>query len=255
MLLDNKKRSKGRIWGGTAAMGTIGLAALGLTASGTHAAERVRTTVEDRIGVKLDDVSLPSLTPLIAQEAPVPPAPVETPEPQTPVTPIEPAARTDNESAHADGPQRHSRKIVIRGADGMDPAELERILARAERSRIDGERLAADIEKQLRFVTAKCGPGEGTIRTSETEDADSKRVTVICTDRIERMSAEASERGARARVLAMSSARMGTDMARMSLRHARKAIEIDRNLSAEQRAQALAGVDQAMAELNAQKDD
>lgn len=255
MLLDNKRRSKGRVWGGTAAMGAIGLAALGLTASGTHAAETVRTTVEDRIGVKLDDVRLPSLAPLVAQDVPAPPAPIATSEPRAPEAPAEPGAGTESDSTPADGPQRHSRKIIIRSADGMDPAELERILAHAERSRIDGEKLAADIQKQLRFVTAKCGPGEGTTRTSETEDADGKRVTVICTDRIERMAADASERGARARVLAMSSARMGTDMARMSLRSARRAIEIDRNLSAQQRAQALAGVDQAMAELDAKRND
>ncbi len=261
MLLDNHKRSKGRVLGGTAATAAIGLAALGRTASGTHAAETVRTTVEERIGVKLADVTLPSLAPLVEQAAPAVPAPVEAPMPEepraaeAPDAPSEPRLLIERDGTRIYRAERDGRKIVIQSRDSMDPAELERMLERAERSRIDGEKLAADIQKQMRFVEGNCGPGEGTIHLGKPEAGDGRRVTIICKDRIEKMAADASERGARARVLAMSSARMGTDMARMSLRHARKAIEIDRNLSAEQRAQALAGVDQAMAELEAQKDD
>lgn len=259
MLLDHQKRSRSRVLGGTAASVAIGLAALGLTASGTHAAESVRTTVEDRIGVKLDDVRLPSLAPLIRQDAPAAPEPVELPEeprePRTPEAPSKPSLSIEKDGTRVYRTERDGRTIVIRRSDSMDPAELDKILAQAERSRIDGEKLAADIQKRMRFVMEECGPGEGTSGLSERQDGDGRRVTIICKDRIEKMAADASERGARAQVLAMSSARMGTDMARMSLRHARRAIEMDRNLTAEQRAQALAGVDQAMAELESAKDD
>ncbi|MHA3840125.1 M56 family metallopeptidase [Sphingomonas aestuarii] len=258
MLLDNQKRSRSRVWGGTAASAAIGLIALGLTASGTHAAETVRATVEDRIGVKLEDVKLPSLAPTVEQEAPAAPAPVEVPESREPgeaAAPSEPRVLIEKDGTRIYRAERDGRKIVIHSRDSMDPAEFERMLERAERSRIDGQKLAADLQKQMHFVEGNCGPGEGTIHLGKPEADNGRRVTIICKDRIEKLAAEASERGARAQVLAMSSARMGTDMARMSLRHARKAIEIDRNLSAEQRAQALAGVDQAMAELDSQKDD
>ena len=258
MMLDHKTRSRSRVLSGTAATAVIGLAALGLTASGTHAAETVRTTVEDRIGVKLDEVTLPSLAPLIAQEAPAAPNPIDASEqprePQPPETPNK-SQPLENDGIRVYRVEGDGRTIVLRRPDSMDPAELDKFLAQAERSRIDGEKLAADIQKRMRFVMEECGPGEGTTRLGEPESSDGRRVTIICKDRIEKMAADASERGASARVLALSSARMGTDMARMSLRHARKAIESDRNLSDEQRAQALAGVDQAMAELTRPTDD
>lgn len=258
MMLDHQTRSRSRVLSGTAATMVIGLAALGLTASGTHAAETVRTTVEDRIGVKLDEVTLPSLAPLIAQEAPAAPNPIDASEqprePEAPETPSEPRPLEDD-GIRVFRAERDGRPVVLLRPDSIDPAELEKILAQAERSRIDGEKLAADIQKRMRFVMEECGPGEGTTRLGERETSDGRRVTIICKDRIEKMAADASERGASARVLALSSARMGTDMARMSLRHARKAIESDRNLSDEQRAQALAGVDQAMAELTRPTDD
>jgi bla regulator protein blaR1 len=258
MLLDHKTRSRSRVLSGSAGTAVIGLAALGLTASGTHAAETVRATVEDRIGVKLDEVTLPSLAPLIAQEAPAAPEPIDASEqprePEAPAKPSEPQP-SENEGIRVFRAERDGRPIVLLRPDSMDPAELEKILARAERSRIDGEKLAADIQKRMRFVMEECGPGDGTTRLGERENSDGKRVTTICKDRIEKMAADASERGASARVLALSSARMGTDMARMSLRHARNAIESDRNLSDEQRSQALAGVDQAMAELTRPTDD
>lgn len=251
MLLDNQKRSRSRVLGGTAASAAIGLAALGLTASGTQAAETVRTKVEDRIGVKLEDVKLPSLVPVIEQEAPAAPAPVEPPK-----APGEPKLVVEKDGAHVYRVERDGRTIVLRQKGKMDRAEVDKLVAEAEASRIDAEKMLADVEKRApEVVERKCGVSANR-RDFMTEEKDGdRRRLVICTDRIEKLAADASERGARAQVLAMSSARMGTHMARMSLRNARKAIELDRNLSDEQRAQALAGVDQAMAELDAQKDD
>lgn len=251
MLLDNQKRSRSRVLGGTAATAVIGLAALGLTASGTHAAETVRTTVEDRIGVKLADVTLPSLTPLVEQEAPAAPAPVRAPE-----APSEPTLEVEGDGTHVYRTRQDGRTIVLRQRGRMDRAEIDKMVQDAEASRIDAEKMLADVEKRTpHVIERKCGVSANR-RDFMTEEKDGdRRRLVICTDRIEKMAADASERGARAQFLAMSSARMGTDMARMSLRHARKTIEIDRNLTTEQRAQALAGIDQAMAELTAQPDD
>lgn len=251
MLLDNQKRSRSRVLGGTAATAAIGLAALGLTASGTHAAETVRTTVEDRIGVKLEDVKLPSLASLSVQEAPAAPAPVE-----PPAAPTEPEPDVEPDGTHVYQLRNGDRTVVLRQARKMDRAEIDRVRGDAEAFRVDADRLAADIEKRIpKVIERKCGTSHNRRDVMIEEKDGEQRRMVICTDRIERMATDASERGARASMLAMSSARMGTNMAQMSLRHARKTIEIDRNLTTEQRTQALAGVDQAMAELDKQKVD
>ena len=253
MLLDNQKRSKGRVWGGTAATAAIGLTALCLTASGTHAAETVRTTVEDRIGVRLAEVTLPSFASLAKQAAPAAPAPVERPEAPTPPEPE--ADRGDMQVYRSrDG----DRTIVLRrGRANDDDSEIDRIVARTEATRIDTERMVADIERRTpQVIERKCGPGAGNSQDFMTEEMDGERRRItICTDRIERMAADASERGGRAQVLAMSSARMGKGMARISLNHARRAIEAQPDMTPEQRAHALAGIDQAMAELEPDVDD
>lgn len=255
MLLDHQKRSKGRVWGGTAAMGAIGLAALGLTASGTHAAERVRTTVEDRIGVKLNEINIPSFVPVAPdQQAPAAPPPVASPapvEPNAPTAPRKQGTDAEKPAIHVFRTERDGRTIVFRSGSSMEPAELERLLAETKATRIDAEKLAADIQNQMRFAYRKCGPGEGLTQPTESETRDGKRLTIICSDRIEAMKSD----GTTQRLLALSSARMGTDMARLSLRSARRAIESQSELTAEQRTQALAGVDQALAELETRNDD
>jgi len=256
MLLDHQKRSRSRVWSGTAASAAIGLAALGLTASGTHAAESVRTTVEDRIGVKLDEINLPSFSPVVAdQQAPAAPPPVASPapvEPNAPTAPREQGADAEKPAIRVVRTEKDGRTIVFRSESSMEPAELERLLAETRATRIDAEKLAADIQNQMRFAYRKCGPGEGNTQPTESEAEDGKRLIIVCSDRIEAMKSD----GSRQRLLAtLSSARMGTDMARMSLRSARRAIESQTELTADQRTQALAGVDQALAELESAKDD
>jgi bla regulator protein blaR1 len=73
-----------------------------------------------------------------------------------------------------------------------------------------------------------------------------QKVMIICTDRIEALTAESAK-------LAMRSKQLGLMSARMGIRQARHAIEFDTNLSASQRKAALAGLDEALAEI-AQED-
>jgi hypothetical protein len=54
--------------------------------------------------------------------------------------------------------------------------------------------------------------------------------------------------------MAMRHKAMGMDSARMGLRMARRSIEDETNMTADERAKALKGIDEAMAELEKQRD-
>ncbi|MBY0305372.1 MAG: M56 family metallopeptidase [Sphingomonas sp.] len=141
-MLSSTKKSRGRLVAGSMAVIAVGIAGLGLTASGTQAAENVRTKVNEAIGGDLAELDrlaasnvrhalapLPSpaaqatgaapvppaapLAPLQPQSVPVPPsdvAPAAPPAPVAPVAPVAPAAGdTDSERQEwtdADG-KRH----------------------------------------------------------------------------------------------------------------------------------------------------
>ena len=70
---------------------------------------------------------------------------------------------------------------------------------------------------------------------------------IICTDRIEMAAADAQR-------MAMLHKAMGMNSARMGLRMARRSIEDETNMTADERAKALKGIDAAMAELEKQRD-
>lgn len=238
MLLDNEKRSRARVRGGIAASAAIGVAALGLTASGTQAAETIRTKVEDRIGVKLDTVELPSFA-LAAQDA-LPPAPPAPPAPEDDAVP--PAPPAPPAAPEIDG---ETRTFVFRRADASQ-----------------GKAVVAGDFDPIDVVERNCGGGDDWQQIIINEENGDKPRLVVCTDRIERMAEHAAVQAEQAvahaektKVLALHSARMGMQSAMMSLRHARRAIEAQRELTDAQRREALEGIDQAMAELEAERID
>jgi len=105
------------------------------------------------------------------------------------------------------------------------------------------------------IASIKCGPpADGDIKV-ETKEG-SKRKIVICTDRIETRveTATASAKGAeaqarQARAIAIASADMGKRHAMMGLRLARRTVEAQDDLGADQKAAALKGIDDAIREL------
>jgi bla regulator protein BlaR1 len=83
MLNMHEKKSRGRILAGAGTIAALTVGALGLTASGTQAAERVRTKVEKTIGVDLARMEIPvfPMIPAFQEAPPAPPAPGMAPPP------------------------------------------------------------------------------------------------------------------------------------------------------------------------------
>ncbi|MGC6399732.1 M56 family metallopeptidase [Sphingomonas sp. FW199] len=261
MLTKHEPTPRSRVVAGGITLTGIALAGLALTASGTAAAEKMREGVERATGVELAAIDLPSAIAPLAPVAPVQtaaPGPAPVAEPATPQAPDKPAS--------ADGEGKQPVKIIrFKKGDNLvlsvdrvlDQKELDRLVAEAKLSREDAERLARMPEIQIPEIReGKCGKGDGMMVQRKDDKAGGKSVTVICTDRIEAMTLNATKLADvamadanGARVLALRSRTMGLSSAMMGLRHARKSIEMQDSLSADQKREALAGIDQAIREI------
>lgn len=245
MLSKTRKTSPARIATGALGLGALSLAALGLTASGSQAAERLTSKVEAATGITL------------SQDAPAAPAEPEAPAPAVPATapaapePVEAAPkgerRTDRDTVtrhEDDGKDDKKRRVVVINRPGVDVADID------IPSRIEIEAMMPDIRSE------KCtkGPITGEMVISRPSKDGKKPVTIICTNRIEHMArVEGSMRGERARVLAVLSRDRGLDSALIGLRSARSSVARDTTMSAEAKAQALKGIDEALAEVQQER--
>ena len=273
MLTKHERKSRSQMMAGTGAVAVLLMAGLGLTASGTHAAETVRTSVESATGVDLADIELPAL-PQAVTPAPLPPPPA-------PPSPEE-LAHAQRTVPHPDGPHKVERTMVIsRDKDGkttmfegdeVNPGgRIERRnyifrdkdgkttkfenLPRAPMPPELAERLR-NLHKTMPDISSRsCAenegkPGEHIINR---KDGD-KRITIVCTNRIERLAAlsaaDARRIGDNGLIAHLRAERSALD----GLRAARRSIEANRDMPDAGRASALAGIDQAIRELEAKKD-
>lgn len=248
-MLTMSRASRRRLAAGSAAVTLLVTGGLGLTASGT-AAERITATLDVPLQ-PVPPVAIAATEPELAQVPPV-----------TPVPPIPGTAR--------------KKRVVIVNKDGetttYQGADADKYIAENDLpippvppvppvAALPGEkhvfvrRLHAERGKDgkpttwrtmdIPEVTSVHCPGDTAKPLVENSTKDGKRRIVICTNRIEAMSKNAER-------LAMNGAdfeRRTMLSARSSLALARNAVERDRNLSDEQRAQALAGIAQAEAEV------
>jgi hypothetical protein len=93
-------------------------------------------------------------------------------------------------------------------------------------------------------------PGENVINR---KDGD-KRIMIICTNRIERMASLAALDAQRASARSFVFERRAKASALEGLHTARRSIEANRDMSETQRSAALSGIDQAIREMESQKD-
>jgi len=226
MLSKTRKLSPTRIATGLVGVSALSLAALGLTASGTQAAERIKNDVKATIG--LQDVPAPP-APAAPAAAPELPEPPEAPEAAAGPHKIEKHVYRYTTDEKKDGKQ--VKKIVIVRADG----------GKEEVDMPDMEAMRASIPE---VRDGKCGKGTPTV---EHRDESGKHVMIICSDRIAMVTADAQR-------MAMQSKRFGLESARMGIRMARRSIENERSLSEAERTKALAGLDRALEELEKSKD-
>jgi beta-lactamase regulating signal transducer with metallopeptidase domain len=231
MLSKTRQFSPTRAAAGLIGVGALSVAALGLTASGTQAAETLKEKVETVTGVTL------------GQDMPAPPAPPEAPEAaEAPEAPEAPAM--------ADGPRKvHVHRLSVDEKGGKDGKKIRKmVIVRSDGSK--DEIAMPDMEAIRMSIPevrdGKCGKGGP--QTVEHRENGGKKVMIICTDRIEFAAADAQR-------MAMRHKAFGLDSARMGLRMARRSVESETDMSADERAKALKGIDEAMAELDKQRDE
>ena len=229
MLSKHRSVSPFRRVAGSAGIAGIALGALGLTASGTHAAETLRTRVTHTTGIDITRIELP--TPhLLQASAPTPPSSPTAP--GAPLPPAPPAAP---------------------GVPPVPPAPpAPPVVVTAHRD--------ASAEP---VIEGNCGneghPGAYVINRRQGD----RTVMVVCNDRINATVQAATASGAQATAAAASAqAAANIDVAAIQrnaltgalagLRGTRVTLATNPNLSAEDRKEALAGIDESIAELEHQ---
>ena len=263
-MLNNTRLSRTRqATGALAILGAVG-AGLIVTASGTRAAAALTAKVESATGVQLAVPPTPPAPPAVPMTAParpaVPPVPAVAAAPSVPAAP-RPGTRT-------------TRHVVV-VKDGKT-------------TRYDGDAAAAYIAAHPvpvppipampplppmpTVVDRDCEPGTGA-PTMIQSDGKGRRTIVVCRNRIRQtalLAAQQAEWGrhqaewgrrqaefavrqaAQAERRAEEAKRNGLRQAVASIRLARQSINAERNLTEEQRRNALAGLDDAVRELGEQ---
>ena len=229
MLSKHRSVSPFRRVAGSAGIAGIALGALGLTASGTHAAETLRTRVTHTTGIDITRIEL-STPHLLQASAPTPPSP-----PAAPGAPLPPAAPAEP-SAWPVPPAPPAPPAVVTAHRNASAEPV---------------------------IEGSCGneghPGAYVINRREGD----RTVMVVCNDRINATVQAATASGAQATAAAASAqAAANIDVAAIQrnaltgalagLRGTRVTLATNPNLSAEDRKEALAGIDESIAELEHQ---
>ncbi len=282
MLTKHEKKSRSQLLAGTGAVAALLIGGLGLTASGTQAAETVRTSVESATGVDLASIELPALP----QSAPLPPPP-------GPPVPPAPAEGTDvhrTVTTTSDGKNTVRRTVVVmRDKDGKTTTQVTgddapRVL---HLDRKDGKRQYVFRDDEGKTVTwdmvgpppaamarlrnmpelterLKSMPEVSSRACADTEgkqgehvirrqDGD-KKIMIVCTNRIERIAALSAGDAQRIGDHSYIFRRRAEGSALEGLRSARRSIESNRSMGDTQRAAALSGIDEAIREMETKKD-
>ncbi|MET4897435.1 M56 family metallopeptidase [Sphingomonadaceae bacterium jetA1] len=257
MLTTSPASPRQRAFGG-ATVSLLVLAGLGMTASGTSAAAALTRKVERTMGVDLTSTAPVLPLPSVPPPAPDTPEPPATPAPSvTPVsvrTVVVPRAPRAPGAAQAPDAPRPPRMDIVTMPDGKPM----RIAIADGVGPVQGFAIPP-VRSQA------CGTSDGDRRTSYTIEQESKgqKVTIICTDRIQRAAEEAGRSAAMAERMAAGSAAMAERSAAMaermakqnmafalgSIASARRSILRERNLSEDARKSALAGLDEAMVQV------
>ncbi|MDE0880077.1 MAG: hypothetical protein OSB00_15680 [Sphingomonas bacterium] len=230
-MLTTSPTSRRRLAAGTACVALLATTGLALTASGTRAAAAITTRVGETIGVD-------------TQAPPAPPAPPAAPE-AVDAPPAPPAPATD-------APEAKIRHVVVKridkngkvttktseSIDGLSDPETEAMVKRA---------LANTPDVRERNCTDADGGTDRQV-TINRQEGD-KRFMIICTNRVEKIAADAAKTAAQSAVVQKSA--MNAAMA--GIVAARQSILAERNLTEAQRREALKGLDEAIVEMRAEQ--
>lgn len=273
-----------RIAGGaTLALAVFGL---GLTASGTQAAETIRTKVETATGVDIAsveaqaaDVLAPVAAIVPAQAATLPVIAAEPAEPAPVTQPVVPASTSTPKiivvpaasglraqlKPFGSTPATNGRpnQLTMRSDDDVRKIVIQRFDG-------NGKLLGESVSNlpEMRITNANCGPGD-VHQTTVARNEGGKQVMVICSDRIQLLSRDAqfqaeqgakmaalgAERAAQGRLQAAQGemyARQGLQAALAGLRSARVSIVANKGMPGLARRSALDGIDESIREVQAE---
>ena len=232
-MLGSQRKSRARIAGGTAAVGVLIVTALGLTASGTQAAEGLRAKVGKTIGVDLSQpLAAAAPAPVVAPAVALAVVPAAAPQADArpagdidlPAPPQPPAPPSD----------------AARPVPPMPPAPPAPVVdGRAIRAQVDAA--MADMPE---VSSTSCGGGDAQQVVINDRSGGRNRI-VICQDRIAAMAAK----GAQVAVNAAEIERNAYRSALAGLQAARGKVEADARLSAEERRDALSSIDDSIRDM------
>ena len=269
MLSVHEKMSWPRLALGTGALGALALGCLGVTASGTQAAERVRTGVESATGVDIADIVLPPLPHGIVPPPPPPPAEAHPAKPPRTVRII----RRDRDGTVTETVREGDGRAVTiidgvpaprgPGHDDRGPGPEGYLLSSDD----DGSTVVRVMPRVPMppqplapprplppIASGDCGrDGAGDVVVRR-RDGDSRR-TIICVRRDQAAARAAADAGLAGPIEAGRIRRDAMASALDALRSARSSIERDRGMTDAQRASALDGINQAMRRMESKLDD
>ena len=262
-MLTTNKTSRLRLFSGSAALALLTMGGLAATASGTQAAERVRSSVQKATGVdiaSLDHLALPvavaAATPVAAAAPVAAPAPVA-PEMQAEVPPPPPPAPPAGAAPPA--PPAPPAALPPLGSDvdsdtttvSPDGKTVHRKVIRIIRRDKDGKVTTEDFAgvpptPEIPEISSNNCPDDGERHQMVlNEKRDGKRVIIICTNRIERMAREGAAMAANAKDIERNAYRS----ALAGLRSAQERMRADTRMGEDARKEAIQAIDQSIKEI------
>lgn len=259
-MLTTNKTSRLRLVSGCAAVAMLTLAGLGVTASGTQAAERVRTGVEKATGVALADLDpVAAVAPLVAPTPAAAPsvvasvapitavapskaigaAPAAPPAPPAPAAPPAPPAwgdDSDGVTVTSDGKVTRSRviRLVRRDKNDNRNANFHAVPAFPE-------------IPEMPEVSSRNCPGDGKRHETVIHEKGDKRIIVICANRIEKLAHDGAVIAMRSRDVEREAYRSALD----GLRSAQAHMRANRAMGEQARDEAIRAIDDAIGDMEA----
>jgi len=258
-MLTTRRISRVRLAGGTATVALLGVAALGLTASGTQAAEHVRTKVKTVTGIDLAALDRAAPIAAFAPAAPDLPAtgveqagpdgssaadvPVSAAVPEAPPAPPAPPTQSVP-PAPAAPPAPPSDRDALAVSDRTEATDGRVTRHHFVRIGRDGDVVTDTVAGNLpRVSSASCGGADRPLVIKE--EHDGKRSITVCTDRIERAASRSAALAANSATMQRTAYRSALD----GLRRARASMADNAHMPEAARREALQAIDTSLAEI------
>ncbi|TPG43487.1 peptidase M56 [Sphingomonas koreensis] len=239
-MLSITRKSRARVLSGATAVGVLIITGLGITASGTQAAEGIRAKVGHTIGVDL-------AAPVAAPAAIAAPAVMGTPSAQANVAPV---AEVDPSLPPLPAPPVEATDAVP-PAPPVPPAPGTRTI---ERTRViqDGKVVTDNVNAVMADMpevsSRHCGEGSAQEMVINDQSHGKNRI-IICEDRIAKVAAAGAAEGAAIAANSADIERNAYRSALSGLQGARAQLMSDQRISAAERNEALASIDASIKEI------